>query len=58
MEVVKIRLSWSNVHLVLGERPVLVDSGSPKDLDHLVSALARYGVNPKDLFVRRARSRP
>ena len=49
MEVVKIKLSWSNVHLVLGERPVLVDSGSPKDCDHLVTALARHGVSPKDL---------
>lgn len=49
MEILKIKLSWSNVHLVLGERPVLVDSGSPKDFDHLVSALARYGVRPKDL---------
>ncbi len=29
--VVQIRLSLSNSFLVLGERPILVDTGSPKD---------------------------
>lgn len=49
MEVIKIRLPWSNVHLILGDRPVLVDSGSRGDLARITAALQTHGVAPKDL---------
>ena len=49
MEIIKIRLPWSNVHLVLGDRPVLVDSGSRGDLVRIVAALHAHGADPKDL---------
>ena len=42
--VIQIRLSLSNSFLVLGERPILVDTGSPKDGDNLLRKLADHGV--------------
>ena len=51
MQVVKIKLSWSNVHLVLGDRPALIDTGSPRDLPKILKAMTAHGVNPKDLAV-------
>lgn len=47
--VVQIRLSLSNSFLILGERPVLVDTGSPKDGDKLLKNLANYGVQGRGL---------
>ena len=47
MEIIKIRLPWSNVHLILGDRPVLVDSGSRGDLVRIVAALHAHGAAPK-----------
>ena len=47
--VIQIRLSLSNSFLVLGERPVLVDTGSPKDGDRLLNGLAHHGVRGHDL---------
>jgi glyoxylase-like metal-dependent hydrolase (beta-lactamase superfamily II) len=49
MEIIKIRLPWSNVHLILGDRSVLVDSGSAGDLVRIVAALRAHGADPKDL---------
>ena len=47
--VIQIRLSLSNSFLVLGERPILVDTGSPKDGDKLLRNLADHGVHGRDL---------
>ncbi|MCY2990542.1 MAG: MBL fold metallo-hydrolase [Planctomycetota bacterium] len=47
--VIPIRLSLSNSFLVLGERPILVDTGSPKDGDRLLNGLAHHGVRGHDL---------
>jgi hydroxyacylglutathione hydrolase len=41
-----IRLRLSNVHLVRGERPVLVDAGAPGDADAIEAALRVRGVDP------------
>lgn len=49
MRVVPIRLPLSNAHLVLDERPILVDVGGPKDAARIVAALAREDVQPSDL---------
>jgi len=42
--VIQIRLSLSNSFLVVGERPILVDTGSPKDGKKLLRKLAQHGV--------------
>jgi len=47
--VVQIRLSLSNSFLILGERPVLVDTGSPKDGKKLLKHLSQHGVQGHDL---------
>ena len=47
--VIQIRLSLSNSFLVLSERPILVDSGSPKDGDRILRNLANHGVHGRDL---------
>ncbi|MEO0558778.1 MAG: MBL fold metallo-hydrolase [Bacteroidota bacterium] len=47
--VVTIPLSWSNAYLILGERPILVDPGSPGDEEALGEALAAYDVAWEDL---------
>jgi glyoxylase-like metal-dependent hydrolase (beta-lactamase superfamily II) len=47
--VVQIRLSLSNSFLVLGERPILFDTGSPKDGNKLLKNLAAHGVQGRDL---------
>lgn len=46
----KVELHWSNVYLLRnGPAFALVDSGSPIDRDLLYAALARAGVNPREL---------
>ena len=47
--VVQIPLSWSNAYLVHGDRPVLVDPGSPGDVEALGAALRAEGVAWADL---------
>ena len=47
--IVQIRLSISNAFLVKGERPILVDTGSPRDGDRILAALAREGVRGHEL---------
>ncbi|MEM9187516.1 MAG: MBL fold metallo-hydrolase [Planctomycetota bacterium] len=44
-----IRLSLSNAFLVVGERPVLVDAGSPGEAGKIIAKMARHGVEPRDL---------
>lgn len=39
-----VPLSLSNVHVVFGERPLLVDTGSPGDLRDLEKGLTKLGV--------------
>lgn len=47
--IVRIRCAISNCYLLLGERPVLVDSGAPGDLQRILRALRAHGVEPKQL---------
>lgn len=44
-----IRLRLSNAFLVLGERPVLIDTGSPGEGERILAELHRHGVQPDDL---------
>jgi glyoxylase-like metal-dependent hydrolase (beta-lactamase superfamily II) len=48
-DIITIKLSVSNVHLVRGNRPVLIDAGSKTDLPALSAALTSNGVAWKDL---------
>jgi hydroxyacylglutathione hydrolase len=47
--LVRIKGAISNCYLLLGERPVLVDTGAPGDLNRILSALRAHGVEPKRL---------
>lgn len=47
--LVRIRGAVSNAYLLLGERPVLVDTGAPGDLPRVLAALRRAGVELPDL---------
>ncbi len=44
-----VTLGLSNVHVILGEHPVLVDTGSPNELPELEHGLARLGVRLADV---------
>ena len=47
--LVRIKGAISNCYLLLGERPVLVDTGAPGDLKRILAGLKAHGVVPKDL---------
>jgi glyoxylase-like metal-dependent hydrolase (beta-lactamase superfamily II) len=49
VEIRLLRLRWSNAYLLLGERPVLVDAGSPGDETAILADLAAVGWRPADL---------
>ena len=47
--VTKIPLWVSNAYLVRGSRPILVDTGSPKEESRILRALEREGIRAADL---------
>ena len=47
--LIRIKGSISNCYLLLGERPVLVDTGAPGDLKRILAGLKANGVEPKEL---------
>ncbi len=47
--IIPIKLSLSNAYLILEEKPILVDSGSPGEELKIISALAEHGIKLKDL---------
>jgi len=47
--VVRIKGAISNCYLLLGDRPVLVDTGAPGDLKRILAGLRSHEVTPKDL---------
>lgn len=44
-----LRLRLSNAYLVIGERPVLIDAGSPGEADRIALAMKKHGVEPADI---------
>jgi glyoxylase-like metal-dependent hydrolase (beta-lactamase superfamily II) len=44
-----LRLRYSNAYLLVGERPILVDTGSRGDAPRIEAALAAVGVTLRDL---------
>ena len=49
VEIVQIKLGLSNMYLIKAKRPILVDTGSPKDLPDIERALAAQGVKLTDI---------
>ena len=47
--LIRIKGAISNCYLLLGEKPVLVDTGAPGDLRTILAALQRHGLAPRDL---------
>ncbi|MCB0187293.1 MAG: MBL fold metallo-hydrolase [Caldilineaceae bacterium] len=49
MKLIPIKLRLSNAYLMLGERPILIDTGSPGEGKTLVKILRQHGVAVTDL---------
>jgi glyoxylase-like metal-dependent hydrolase (beta-lactamase superfamily II) len=49
MEIIKIKLSLSNAYLVKDKKSILIDTGSPKEADKILSAVKQAGVSEKDI---------
>jgi len=47
--LIRIKCAISNAYLLLGDRPVLVDTGAPGDLKRILGALKANGVEPGKL---------
>jgi hydroxyacylglutathione hydrolase len=47
--VIPVPLGISNAFLLLGDRPVLVDAGSPGDDERLIAGLRDHRLTPRDL---------
>ncbi|MDQ5977354.1 MAG: hydroxyacylglutathione hydrolase [Verrucomicrobiota bacterium] len=47
--LIRIKGAISNCYLLLGERPVLVDTGAPGDLKRILAALKAVSLDPKDI---------
>lgn len=47
--LVRIHGAISNCYLLLGEKPILVDTGAPGDLKRIIHALKANGIRPRDL---------
>lgn len=49
MEIIKIKLGFSNAYLVKDKRSILVDAGSPGEADKILAAVQKSGVNTRDI---------
>jgi len=49
VRVIQVKLSLSNAYIVLGRRPIVVDTGGPREQGKIVEAMARAGVRPRDV---------
>lgn len=47
--LIRIHGAISNCYLLLGERPVLVDTGAPGDLRRILTALKTHRIEPRQL---------
>ncbi len=48
MQVIQLKLSFSNAYLVKGRKTILVDTGSPREGVKILRGLAKLGIKPKD----------
>ena len=49
MQIIPIKLSFSNAYLVKDRRSILVDAGAPRQADKILSGVRGAGVNEKDI---------
>jgi glyoxylase-like metal-dependent hydrolase (beta-lactamase superfamily II) len=49
MQIIQIKLSFSNAYLVKDKKSILVDAGAPNQADQILAAVQKAGVNPKDI---------
>lgn len=49
MKIIKIKLSLSNAYLVKDKKSILIDTGSPKEADKILTAVKNAGMDVKDL---------
>lgn len=49
MQIIKIKLSFSNAYLVKDKKTILVDAGSPHEVDRILAAVQKAGVNPREI---------
>jgi hydroxyacylglutathione hydrolase len=49
MQIIPIKLSFSNAYLVKDRKSILVDAGAPRQADKILSAISGAGVNEKDI---------
>lgn len=49
MQVVPIKLSFSNVYLVTGRKTILVDAGAPNEADKIMKAIQTAGISTRDI---------
>ncbi|MFZ6026830.1 MAG: MBL fold metallo-hydrolase [Chloroflexota bacterium] len=47
--IIPLKLSLSNVFLLRGERPILIDAGSPNDLTALTHRLVQHGTRIEEI---------
>ena len=47
--IIPIPLKYSNAYLVKGDRPILVDTGSPGEESTILRVLERHSIQPADL---------
>jgi hydroxyacylglutathione hydrolase len=48
IQVIQIKLSFSNAYLIKGRKTILVDTGSPREGVKILRGLAKLGIAPKD----------
>ena len=49
MEIIRIKLSFSNAYLIKDKRSILVDTGAPKQADQILALVRNAGVNERDI---------
>ena len=49
MEIIKIKLSFSNAYLVKDRKAMLVDAGAPNEADKILAAVKKAGVREQDI---------
>ena len=49
MQIIQIKLSFSNAYLIKDKKSILVDAGAPNQADQILTAVHKAGVNHKDV---------
>jgi hydroxyacylglutathione hydrolase len=49
MQIIHIKLSFSNAYLIKDKKSILVDAGSPNEADKILTAIQNADVNVKDI---------